>query len=87
MDSNRFSRHSGMELSPKGYYSSYRDFRTNGYLNLEERIFLFCEMLKRNQAGSSGETMIQHEDSEQKPRKKKSDPGGPAGHGPHLSIR
>ena len=86
MDSNRFSRHSGMDVSPKGYNSSYRDFRTNGYLNLEERIFLFCEMLKGNQAHFCEETEIEPEPPGQKRRKKKPNAGGSAGHGPHVSM-
>lgn len=86
MELNRFSRQGQADTGPNGYYSSYGDFRPQGYLNLEERIFLFCELLKKNQPHGESAFSIEPEDTSPKPRKKKVEPGGPAGHGPHLPV-
>lgn len=87
MESSRFSRHNGTDVTPGGYYSSYRNFRTDGYLNLEERIFLFCELLRKNQVQFECDDTIEPENPDTKNRKKKAEPGGSAGDGPHLSVQ
>jgi len=86
MELNRFSREERAEMCPNGYYSSYREFRPQGYLNLEERIFLFCELLKKNQMQLKCELQPESGNTNPKPRKKKAEPGGPAGNGPHLPV-